>query len=92
MRRSLLRALVARIHVVALGQRQRRRTNEDGIQSDHRARRITQRAIDAHAELLVAIKLFRCLQELALRERRFILANQPRLYLLQLAKEISLTR
>src|SRR5271157_2121579 len=67
------RALVARIHVVALRQRDGRRPDEHWIQSHHRTRRVAQRTVDAHAELLVAVHLLRSLQEFALRKRRFIL-------------------
>src|SRR5271165_3487566 len=59
-------AFVARIHVIALGKGQRGRANKYGIESDDGTSRITQGAVDAHAELLVSIDLRRGLQKLSL--------------------------
>ena len=58
--------LIARILVVPLCQGYRRWPHEHRVKADHRAGGITQRAIDAHAVLLVLLQLFRSLQEFAL--------------------------
>src|SRR5262252_841707 len=50
-------ALVAGIFVVALRQRDGRGADEMLIQPDDRARGVAAKAIDAHAELLVALQL-----------------------------------
>src|SRR6516225_10541436 len=83
------RALIAGIHVIALCQRQCCRADEYGIQPKYRTCRITQRAIDAHTELFVALQLCRSLQKLALGQGRLAGVNQPWLYFLQLTQEIT---
>ena len=69
--------LIARILVVPLCQGYRRWPHEHRVKADHRAGGITQRAIDAHAVLLVLLQLFRSLQEFALAQRRLFLPDQP---------------
>src|SRR2546425_124361 len=63
---ALMRALVTRVHVVALRERDRRWANEYRIETIYRTGGVTQQAIDAHAELLVAIELVRSLEVFAL--------------------------
>ncbi len=89
---AFIGAFVARIHVVALRERKCRRSDKYRIQANHRTSRITQRAVDAHAELLVAVQLCRGLQKFARGERRLVRMNQPRLNLLQLAEKIARVR
>src|SRR5882672_4913021 len=80
----LLRSLITVVHVVALRQSERRGSNKRWLQSHDRTSRIAQRAIDAHAELFIEIQLLRSLQEFARAQRWLVLADQPRLYTLQL--------
>ena len=86
---ALMRALVTRVHVVALRERDRRWANEYRIETIYRTGGVTQQAIDAHAELLVAIELVRSLEVFAFGNRLFVSANEPGLDALQLAHEVS---
>src|SRR5262245_24178111 len=70
-------ALVARVLVVALRQRDGRRAYEMLVQADDGARGVAAEAIDAHAELLVALQLLRRLQVFALGDRLLFLADDP---------------
>src|SRR5947208_7398447 len=74
---ALMRALVTRVHVVALRERDRRWANEYRIETIYRTGGVTQQAIDAHAELLVAIELIRSLEVFAYGNRFFVSANEP---------------
>src|SRR6266478_298023 len=84
-----LRTLIAVIQVVALRERNCSGPHECRLQSHHRTSRIAQRAIDAHAELLVEIQLLWCLQKFAGAEWWLVLAYQPRLHTLQLNQKIA---
>src|SRR5213080_1696850 len=86
---ALMRALVTRVHVVALRERDRRWANEYRIETIYRTGGVTQQAIDAHAELLVAIELIRSLEVFAFGNRLFVSANEPGLDALQLAHKVS---
>src|SRR5258705_13940799 len=72
----LLCPLIAIVHVVALRESERRGANKRRLQPHHRTRGIAQRAINAHAELLIEIELLRRLQEFAGTQRRLVLADQ----------------
>src|SRR2546426_12709486 len=52
-------ALIPRIEVIALGQRDCRRSEEAGLQGVYRTGRVTEHAVDAHAVLLVRGYLIR---------------------------------
>src|SRR3989449_9902185 len=52
-------ALIPRIEVIALGQRDRSRSEEAGLQGVYRTGRVTEHAVDAHAVLLVRRYLIR---------------------------------
>src|SRR5262245_15678061 len=80
-------ALVARILVVALRQSDGRGADEMLVQPDDRARGVAAEAIDAHAELLVALQLLGRLQVFALGERFLFFADDPGLDGLQLVHE-----
>src|SRR5262245_6415983 len=67
--------LVARIIIVALRQRDGGRPDEMLVQPDDRAGGVAAEAIDAHAELLIDVQLFRRLQIFALAERLLFLAD-----------------
>src|SRR5207237_8848775 len=86
---ALMRALVTRVHVVALRELDRRWANEYRIETIYRTGGVTQQAIDAHAELLVAIELIRSLEVFAFGNRLFVSANEPGLDALQLAHKVS---
>src|SRR5438874_11271374 len=86
---ALMRALVTRVHVVALRERDRRWANEYRIETIYRTGGVTQQTIDAHAELLVAIELIRSLEVFAFGNRLFVSANEPGLDALQLAHKVS---
>src|SRR5205823_1422191 len=83
-----MRAIVTQVHVVAQRELDRRWANEYRIETIYRTGGVTQQAIDAHAELLVAIELVRSLEVFALGNWFFISANEPRLDALQLAHEV----
>src|SRR2546428_13925696 len=59
-------ALIPRIEVIALGQRDRSRSEEAGLQGVHRTGRVTEHAVDAHAVLLVRGDLIRGLAEFSI--------------------------
>src|ERR1700746_2373295 len=88
-RNPFIRALVARIQVVALGQSNCGRTDKHWIKANHGASRVAQRAVDTHAELSVVLQLLGGLPELTLVQRHLVLADEPGLYLLQLHQEIA---
>src|SRR5262245_33546975 len=73
----LPRPLVARVEVVALGQGDGGRPEERRIQAIHRTGGVAQHAVDAHAELLVLVHLFRRLQVGPPRQRLFPLSARP---------------
>src|SRR5262245_12503843 len=81
-------ALIAGILIVTLRQRNGCGTNEMLIQPDDRARGVAAEAIDAHAELLVALQLLRRLQVLALGERFLFFADYPGFDGLQFVHEV----
>src|SRR5262245_18838287 len=80
--------LVAGILVVALRQRDGRGPDEMLIQPDDRARRVAAEAIDAHAELLIAVQLLRRLQIFAFADRLLFVADEPGFDGLQLVHEV----
>ena len=65
------RALVAVVEVVPLRKRDGRRPDELRIEAVDRTCRITEHAVDAHAELLVLVQLVGRLQVFAFRQRLF---------------------
>src|ERR1700730_10789297 len=67
---------VAGVQVVPLSQRDGRRSTEQRVQSINRTGRVTQQAIDAHAELLIGLQLLGGL-EVLLVQGFFYLANDP---------------
>ena len=71
-----LLALVARVQVVALGQGERGRSDEVVDSPDHRAGGVAEHAVDAHAELLVAVQLGRRLHVLGAQVVGLVLADQ----------------
>src|SRR5262249_55950900 len=75
---ALLRPLVARVEVIALGQRDRRRADELRLQAVDRAGGVAQQAVDAHAVLLVLVHLLGRLAVLALGQWLLLLADDPR--------------
>src|SRR6266700_2298934 len=83
-----VRALVARIQVVPLGERDRRRPDELAVQPVHRAGRVAEHAVDAHPVLLVLLQLRRGLQVLALLDRLLLVADQPGLHRAELGQEV----
>src|SRR6266567_3506001 len=85
---ALMRALVTRIHVVALGQGDSRGADKYRIETVNRTRGVAQHAIDAHAELFVAIELVRGLEVFSLGRRPLFFADQPGLDTLQLGHEV----
>ncbi len=86
---AIRRTLVARVQVVPLPQRDRRRTEEVGVQRVHRARRVAQHAVDTHAELLECIEFGRGLPVFAVFDGRFIMPDEPRLHTGQLGHEVT---
>src|SRR5262245_27634197 len=66
---ALAGAFVASVEVVALGESNRGRADELGIEAVNRARGIAQHAIDAHAELFELVEFLRRLQVLSLGQR-----------------------
>src|SRR5262245_19839768 len=85
---ALFGALVAGIFIVALRQGDGRRADEMLIQPDDRARGVAAEAIDAHAELLVALQLLRRLKVFTLGERLIFFADDPGFDGLQLVHEL----
>src|SRR5262245_18802105 len=82
-------ALVARIEVVPLRERDGRRPDELWIEPVYRAGRVAEHAVDAHAERLVRLELLRGLQILTVGHRLVGVAHQPRLHGHQLPQEIA---
>src|SRR2546426_2738031 len=76
-RLPLCLALIPRIEVIALGQRDRSRSEEAGLQGVHRTGRITEHAVDAHAVLLVSGDLIRGLAVFPFGRRSLVPADEP---------------
>src|SRR5438046_1123027 len=83
-RQPLLESLVARVEVVAAGKRRRGRAQKLVVETVDRAGRVTEHAVDALAELPELVDLLIGLVVLTCAERRLLLADDPRLDLLQL--------
>ena len=81
-------AVVARIGIVAVHQRQDSGPGEVRIHAVLRARRVTQHAIDTSAELPVLFELLWCLQVFTLLESPHLLRDQVRLDLRKLVHEV----
>src|SRR5678816_3674385 len=86
---SLVAPFVTRVEVVALRQRDRRRSDERRLQAIDRTRRVAQHAVDAHAELLELVELVGRLQILALRYRLLMVTDDPRLHPNELPHEVA---
>src|SRR3954447_11954933 len=82
-------ALVPRVQVVALGQRDRRRAYELRVERVDRAGRVAEHAVDAHAELLVLVQLVGRLQVFARLEWTLHVADHPRFDGRQLVHEVT---
>ncbi len=80
-------ALVARIHVVAVAERDRGGAEEIRLLRHHRTRRIAEHAVDAHAELLEGRELLGALAIGALFRRLLLGDDHPRLHGLELLHE-----
>src|SRR5262249_52160456 len=85
----LTRTFVSRIEVVTLGERDGGPADELLVQTVNRAGGVTQHAVDAHDELVVLVKLVRCLQVLTVSKRFLLLSHDPRLDACKLAEEVT---
>jgi hypothetical protein len=81
--------LIARVHVVTVAEGNRGRAQELRFQPVHRARRVTEHAVNTLSELVVGFELGRSLQVLALRDRLLRLADDPRLDALELIQKVA---
>src|SRR4029450_4291510 len=86
---AFLAALVTRVEVVTLRERDRGRPDERRLEPIDRARGVTQHAVDAHAELLVLVQLVRRLAVLAFRQWLLLIADDPWLHQDELPHEVA---
>src|SRR5204863_3697394 len=85
---ALLGGFIPRVQVVALGQRDRRRSDEFRLQSHDGARRVTEHAVDALAELPVGVQLRRRLSILTFLDGPNLVADDPWLDLPELSQQL----
>src|ERR1700737_3138785 len=86
---AIRRAFVARVQVVTLTQSDRRWTEEVHVQRVHRACRVAQHAVDAHAELLEFVQFGWGLQVFAIIEGPLVLTDDPGLDSRQFGHEVT---
>ena len=81
-------ARIARVEVVPLGERDRGRSDELGVETVDRAGGVAEHAVDAHAELLVGVELVGGLEVLPVDLGHVVVPDDPRLDPGQLLHEV----